>query len=136
MYIPTHLNITTAKAIAVKPKIIPMDNMSIKCAIWNNPANRPAIRQALKISIIGLLLSNDFGNIESLAIASTVICMENTNPYILLKFNVIYKVDDLYNRDRCTHMYKRERMLVVHECKCTFCVSDEGRWRRKLSVFM
>lgn len=73
-----------------------MDNMSIKCTSWNNPAKRPAIKPAHKISIIGfvcLSLSNDLGNSESLAIASTVICMENISPYMLLKFNVIYKVD-------------------------------------------
>lgn len=76
-----------------------MDNMSIKCAISNSPAKRPAIKPAHKISIIGfvcLSLSNDFGNNESLAIASTVICMENISPYMLLKLNVIYKVDGCY----------------------------------------
>ncbi len=61
-----------------------MDSISIKCAIWNSPANKPAIKQALKISIMGLSPSNDLGNSESLAIASTVICMENISPYILV----------------------------------------------------
>lgn len=88
-----------------------MDNMSIKCAIWNNPAKRPAIKPAHKISIIGfvcLSLSNDLGNNESLAIASTVICMENISPYMLLKFNVIYKLDDVTSIHCCvTNLYKQ-----------------------------